>query len=287
MAVIIHFFRLRTKPRIDYEKLIYFFDGLDYCTINTNDDNVEMVCTDPIFDFPYRFLITKRSRVNSIYNLNSEYYNINLLVEIPSVLPEFVSRGILKFISELCHLFELDIYYNGVKDIEPFDMTKMIAYLAHERSAYLEEHKELEPHYVKRDKLNQICNFQQMLPYLPEKFKGEAIANPYLVFVDNRNQEVVFSVVWKLGTAMFFPPHLDYIHIEDENQFTTIVPAQVFFKYAEKHMFEIKDLLPNMRLLLLQGRNVNRVKKLMRKFRKVQESATNFTEIRIIDLIES
>ncbi|HOE78466.1 MAG TPA: hypothetical protein PKV63_07575, partial [Bacilli bacterium] len=63
--------------------------------------------------------------------------------------------------------------------------------------------------------------------------------------------------------------------------------AQVFFKYAEKHMFEIKDLLPNMRLLLLQGRNVNRVKKLMRKFRKVQESATNFTEIRIIDLIES
>ena len=156
MAVIIHFFRLRTKPRIDYEKLIYFFDGLDYCTINTNDDNVEMVCTDPVFDFPYRFLITKRSRVNSIYNLNSEYYNINLLVEIPSVLPEFVSRGILKFISELCHLFELDIYYNGVKDIEPFDMTKMISYLAQERSDYFEDHKDLERHYVKREKLNQI-----------------------------------------------------------------------------------------------------------------------------------
>jgi hypothetical protein len=163
----------------------------------------------------------------------------------------------------------------------------MISYLAQERSDYFEDHKDLERHYVKREKLNQICNFQQMLPYLPDKLKGEAEANPYLVFVDNRNQEVVFSIIWKLGTAMLFPPHLDYIHIEDENQFTTIVPAPVFFKYAEKHMYEIKDFLPNMRLLLLHGRNVNRVKKLMRKFRKVQESATNFNEIRIIDLIES
>ena len=73
--------------RIDYEKLIDYFDSMETCHINYYEDVVEMVYTDPVFDFPYRFLITKRSQVKSIYNLNVDYFNINLLVEIPILLP--------------------------------------------------------------------------------------------------------------------------------------------------------------------------------------------------------
>lgn len=286
MAVIIHFFRHRSKQRIDYEKLIYYFDDLEYCKIFYNEDSVELTCTDPVFDFPYRFLITKRSQVNSIYNLNSNYTNINLLVEIPSLLPEFVSRGILKFIMELCHLFELEVYYNGVKDIEQFDMAKMISYLSYERMAYLDDHKEIERHYLKRETLNQICNYQQMLPFLPSKLKEEAVLNSYLVLVDRETDEVALSINWRVGTPMIFPPHLDYVHIEEDDQFITIVPSAAFFKVAEKHMYSFKDYLPNMQLLLLHGRNINRVKKLVRKLRKVSVPTSNFNEIRIIDLLE-
>lgn len=286
MAVIIHFFRHRSKQRIDYEKLIYYFDDLDYCKIFYNEDSVELVCTDPIFDFPYRFLITKRSQVNSIYNLNSNYTNINLLVEIPSLLPEFVSRGILKFIMELCHLFELEVYYNGVKDIEQFDMAKMISYLAYERLAYLDDHKEIERHYLKREILNQICNYQQMIPFLPSKLKEEAIINPYLVLVDRATAEVALSIHWQVGTPLVFPPFLDYVHVEEDDQLITIIPAQEFFKQAEKFMYAIKDYLPNLQLLLLHGRNINRVKKVVRKLRKNSVPTTNFNEIRIIDLLE-
>ena len=69
MSIAIHFFRNRSLERIDYEKLIDYFDSMETCHINYYEDVVEMVYTDPVFDFPYRFLITKRSQVKSIYNL--------------------------------------------------------------------------------------------------------------------------------------------------------------------------------------------------------------------------
>ena len=95
MSITIHFFRNRSLERIDYEKLIDYFDSMETCHINYYEDVVEMVYTDPVFDFPYRFLITKRSRVSSLYRLNRDYTNLHFLCDVPSVLPQYISRLIL------------------------------------------------------------------------------------------------------------------------------------------------------------------------------------------------
>ena len=104
--MIIHFFRERSKPRMDFYQLIDgYFDNLENCVIKSNDDEVELKMNMSNFDFEYHFLITKRSRVSSLYRLNLEYSNINLLCEIPSVLPQYISRLIFKQINEICEKF--------------------------------------------------------------------------------------------------------------------------------------------------------------------------------------
>ncbi len=289
MSSTIHFFRNRSLERIDYEKLICYFDELDNCKIYYNDDSVEMICTDQNFDFPYHFLITKRSRVTSIYTLNPNFYNINLLVEIPILLPEVVSRNILVFVMKLCQMFELEVYYhngsNGVSDIEPFNMANLMTYIAKERNIYLETHPDIDVYYYDRDKLVEICNYQQMIPYLSTKVNADAIANPYIVLLDTETNEVKLSISYRVDTPMFFPPNLDYVHVE-EDDFITIVPANLFMKYNERYMYEPRNFIDKVRVLLLNGRGIRKVKANMRKLRKENVASSRFKEIRIIDLIE-
>lgn len=289
MACIIHFFRNRSLDRFDYEQLINHFTELENCEIKFDDEVYEMECVDPNFDFHYRFMITKRSRVNSIYNLNPNYYNIKLLVEIPTLLPEVVSRGILIKVMELCQMFDLEVYYNnkgnGVKDISPFNMANLMMFLAKEREIYLEEHPEDKIYYYNRNKLVEMCNYQQMIPLLISKINTETLANPYIIMIDNETNEVKTSILWECGTPMFFPPHLDYVHVQEED-FMTIAPAKLFMKYNERHMYEPRNFIDNVRVLLLAQRGAKKVKKNMRKLRKENVPGNRFTEIRIIDLIE-
>ena len=256
-----------------------------YSNINYYEDVVEMVYTDPVFDFPYRFLITKRSQVKSIYNLNVDYFNINLLVEIPILLPSYVTRCVLAFIMDVCKTFELEIYYEGIKNIEPFDMTGLMMFMEKEKMYFIEEHPEQEIFFEDREKLTQICQYQQMMPYLPSKIKDEATINPYIVMNDNDYKEIVYSIHWVAGTAMVFPPHLDYVHVEEDG-LVSIIPAQIFFKYCHKYMYELRDYMPNATLLLLCGRNVNRAKKAMKKARKDSVPHTLFTNKKLINIVE-
>ncbi len=285
MSISVHFFKNRSLERIDYEELINYFDELEECQITVNEDNVEIVYYDDIFDFSYRFLITKRSQVKSIYNLNADFFNINLLVEIPVLLPSFVTKSILVFVMDLCRTFELEIYYEGLQNIQPFDMTGLMMFLKTEREYYIEEHPEEEVYYVNRDKLMHVCNYQQMMPYLPSKIKDDAVINPYIVMLDNDYKEIAFSVLWRAGTPMVFPPELDYVHVEEDG-IVSIIPAPIFFKYCHKYMYELYDYMPGAALLLLCGRNVNRAKKVVKKLRKDSIPHTLFDEKSIINLIE-
>ena len=94
---------------------------------------------------------------------------------------------------DVCKTFELEIYYEGIKNIEPFDMTGLMMFMEKEKMYFIEEHPEQEIFFEDREKLTQICQYQQMMPYLPSKIKDEATINPYIVMNDNDYKEIVYS----------------------------------------------------------------------------------------------
>lgn len=286
--MIIHFFRERTKPRIDFYQLIDgYFDNLSNCSIVSNDDEVEITIDLPEFDFKYTYLITKRSRVSSLYRLNASYININLLCEIPIIVPQYISRIILKQISEICERFELSIYHEKLEDITNFDMFELISSIGNERLEYLKAHPEVKTYKVPMVALNDMCRYQSHVNYLTKLLKVEVIVPKYDMLVDKRTEMVKASISWKAGTPCIFPPQLDYVFIEEEENVVCIVPIEVFYKYTEKMMSEVKDDAIDFKVLHLSEKDAIRAKRCIRKMRKAIVSQSCFEHVKITDLIES
>ena len=137
--MVIHFFKSRREERINFVELYdEYFDKMDNVSI-INDEDVSSITINMVdFNFSYRYLITKRSRVSSIYKLNSDYVNVNMLVEIPLNIPQFLIRTILQQVDEMCKRFGLAIYYDQVDNIREFRLFDMLQAMLKERSKYLE-----------------------------------------------------------------------------------------------------------------------------------------------------
>ena len=59
MAINIHFFRNNTLDRLDYNKVLEFFDELPNFEVYYSTTDVEIVYSDKEFQFTYSYLITK------------------------------------------------------------------------------------------------------------------------------------------------------------------------------------------------------------------------------------
>ena len=284
--MIIYFFKDRCKERVDFYQLIdEYFDKLENTVITSNDDELDITFKIPNFDCSYRYLITKRSRVSCLYRLNPNYVNTFLLCELPDDVPMFVSRMMLKQVDELCRTFDLAIYHERIDNIKEFNMFEMIAILNKERTRFLEANPEIIKYPIDQDMLNEICTYESMIKELPSVVKDDIVANSYIVLKDSADH-IYFSVNWHVGLPTTFPPHLDFVHVEEEENLVNLVPIQVFYKYVEKLMYEIKDGSIGIKIRYLNENCSLKAKKYIRKMRKSVLSTYNYEVIKITDLIE-
>lgn len=285
--MVIHFFKSRSDERIDFEELIdNYFGTMKDIEISSDEEAVEIMLGMPDFNFSYRYLITKRSRVSSIYKLNSDYININMLVEIPLNIPQFIIRTILQQIDDMCKKFNLVIYYNQLDNIREFRMFEMLQSLLKERSNYLEQHPEIVKYKIPEHKLTQICLFQKVLKELPRIVKADLMANPYIVLVEKQTKNVELSITWRVGEPNVFPSLLSYVHVEEEENLVNVIPIDIFMKYAGRYMYEIKDSTATLNMLYLNEKGSLKVKKLLKKMRKNMISSNNFDVVKLTNLIE-
>lgn len=285
--MVIHFFRSRSEERIDFEELIdNYFGTMPNTQISNDDEVLEVLINIPDFDFAYSYLITKRSRVSSLYKLNSDYININMLVEIPLNIPQFLLRICLQQMDEMCKKFKLVIYYDQLDNIREFRMFEMLQSLLKERDKYLEDHSEVVRYKVPELKLNQICIYQKIQKNLSSIVKCDLMPNPYIVLLDKRTGKVELSINFKAGEPTVFPPQLSYVHVEEEENLINVIPVEAFMKIAEKHMYEIKDSVSELKMLFLNEKGSLKVKKHLKKVRKYMISSSNFDVIKLINLIE-
>ncbi len=284
--MIIYFFKARSDERIDFSELIDdYFDKLENTILTHDDEEFQAVFNIPYFDCSYRYLITKRSRVTSFYRLNSNYVNTFLLCEIPEAIPQYVIRLILKQINEMCIKFKFAIYHEKIDNIAEFNMFELIAVMTRERTKYLAEHPEIKTYPVEQDMLNEICTYESIINDIPNIVNDDIVATPYIILKD-ANNNVYFSVNWQVGRPTTFPPHLDFVHVEEEENLVNLVPIQVFNKFIEKYMYDVKNGSLDIKIKYLSESGSNKARKFIRKMRKSFVSTYNYETIKIIDLIE-
>lgn len=289
--MIIHFFRERIKERIDYSELLDgYFNNFSNANISSDNDAVDIEIVEENFDFSYHFFITKRARVHSMYKLSPDYVNTNILIEISAVLPKFLIRKILKVVGDLCKQFDLFVYHEGIKDITNFVMLDLLSFLDRERVSYIESHPGIY-YYMPQETLNSACTYLQIMPEISKSMNVDAMICPYDVLFDKEENKVALSITWQVGAPTIFPPLLDYIYVEEEGNLLSVIPANIFFKYAQKLMHEIAksknmDYEIDMNLLYLNEKNALRAKKLVRKMRKSVVNTSRFMNLKITDILE-
>ena len=285
--MVIHFFKNRSKERIDFVELIDgYFDLLDHCHIESTEEEVKITIDLVEFNCSYEYLITKRSRVSSIYKLNSEYININLLCEIPEAIPQYVMRVILKQIDELCKKFELEIYHDQVCNIVEFKLFDVLQILIKKRNNKIAENSEIKVYKVPEHVLNQVCLYQLIHEKLPTIVGQDLVPGSYLPLVDKLTKHVEFAINWKVDVPIVFPPQLSFIQVEEEENLIALIPSDIFFKYATRFTYEIKDNVVDLKMLYLDEKGCQKVKKLLRKMRKHMISISNYEVINLTNLVE-
>lgn len=284
--MIIYFFKERSKERINFEDLIDgYFDKLENVVITSTEEDLTATFHLPQFECSYKYSITKRARVSSIYRLNPSYVNTFLFCEIPDDVPQFITRTMLKQVDELCRMFDLAIYHDRIDNITEFDMFDLINVFSKEREIYLHENKDVIKYPVDQELLNEVCSYEAIRNELPSVVKDDIVPSPYMILKDI-NDSIYFCVNWRVGLPTTFPPHLDFVQIEEEENLVNLVPVQVFFKYVEKLMHEIKDNSLGLKIRYLNENSSLKAKKYIRKMRKSVLSTYKYEVVKITDLIE-
>ena len=281
----IHFFRNSTLEKIDFNKVLEFFDTIPNFTTYYTDDEVEIEYKDKEFDFEYRYLITKKSRVSKIYKLDPMYSNINFLLEMPLVIPTFLAKEVFTITQKLCKVFELGYYHDSFDDVQAFNIVDLLVFFDKLRSAYIDEVGLGDKIYYDSEKLNVICKFQRSVDSLIEYYHNDVTVNLCYPVIDKNSNESGICYDWRMGTPIIFAPYVDYINIQDVEEGNILIKKDVLFSIIVKHLVEIKNFLPDM--YIVKPKAAKACTKELRKIKKAMLLDKEFKVLHMCDVIEA
>lgn len=284
MAINIHFFRDSSLEKLDFAKVLEFFDEYPNFKVYYTDDEVQIDYRDDDFKFSYRYLITKKSRVNQIYKLNPKYLNVNFYLELPVLVPSFLVKEILTLTQKICKIFDLEIYNDAFKDVQPFNLADVFVLFEESRKKTIEEYGLQDKLPFPKDKLDEICRYQRSVASLREYYHNEVEVKPCEPILDKVTNEYGISTTWDVGTPMVFPPHLSYIYVREEQNLPFLVRRDDFMSIVGKYLIEIVNFLPDM--YILKPKQARAARKNVNKLRKVAIIDQNFKSIRLSNLID-
>lgn len=280
----IHFFRKSSLEKIDYAKVLEFFDSQPNFETYYTDDYVEIIHKDLEFNFSYRYLITKKSKVSKIYKLDPMYSNVNFLLEMPIMIPSFIAKEILSIIQKLSRTFELGIYHDSFPDVKPFNVVEFLDFFEKQRGLYIQENGLNGKITFDADKLNIICKFQRSVDSLVDYYHNEVAVNMCYPIIDKNTDESGICYDWKFGTPIIFAPHVTYINIIDEENGKMLVRRDELLVILNKYLSSITNYLPDM--YILKQKQAKNCKKELKKIKRIVMEK-DYRVLRMCDVVEA
>lgn len=284
MAINIHFFRDSGLEKLDFAKVLEFFDSYPNFKVFYTEDEVQIDYRDDDFKFSYRYLITKKSRVNNIYKLNPKFLNVNFYLELPVLVPSFLVKEILTITQKICKLFDLEIYNDSFSDVQPFNLADLVVLFEESRKQTIEDYGMQDKLPFPKDKLDEVCRYQRSVESLREYYHNEVEVNICEPILDKVTNEYGISTTWNVGTPTVFPPHLSYIYVKEEQNLPFLVRRDDFMSIVGKYLIEIVNFLPDM--YILKAKQAKSARKTVNKLRKVAIIDQNFKSIRLSNLLD-
>ena len=280
----IHFFRNSSLEKLDYFQVLEFFDNQPNFEIYYADDYVEILHVDSEFNFQYRFLITKKSRVSKIYKLNPMFTNVNFLLEMPILIPSFIAKEILSTIQKLCRTFELGIYHDAFNDVKQFNVVEFLDFIEKQRSVYIRDFDIDDKITFDGEKLNIICKFQRSVDSLIDYYHNEVAVNLCYPIIDKNTNESGICYDWKFGTPIIFAPYVTYINILDDENGKMLVRKDELLAILDRYLTPISNFLPDM--FILKQKQAKNCKKELKKIKKIMLDK-EYRVLSLCDVVEA
>jgi hypothetical protein len=205
-------------------------------------------------------------------------------LELPILIPTFIAKEILGFAQKLCKEFELVVYNDTFDDVRQFNLVELYSLFDKTRNAYIDEFGLQNKIPIDTEKLSEICKYQRTVDSLREYYHNEVDVNYCEPIIDKTTNEHGISCTWNFGIPTVFPPHLDYICINDEENVKFMVRRADFYAIVGKYLEEIVGFLPDM--YILKAKKARAARKTINKLRKFAIVDQNFKEVRISDFID-
>ena len=215
--------------------------------------------------------------------MNPAYTNVNFLLELPILIPSFLVKEILTLTQKICKLFDLEIYNDAFKDVQPFNLADVVVLFENTRTQTIEEYGLQDKLPFIKEKLDEICRYQRSVASLREYYHNEVDVNLVEPIIDKITNEYGISVVWNVNRPTVFPPHLKFVYVKEEQNIPFLVLIKDLMSIKSKYMRNF-NILPDM--YIIKAKQVKKAKKAINKLRKVAIIDQNFKSIRLANLLD-
>ena len=283
---ILHFFKEKTR-QFDYERLLSFFNDVPEATIiDTDDASSELRITyrHPILKSSADFVVSRRSTVQDIYRLDPHFLDVNFRLEVPLLTPTYSSNIIFEITQKLCKEFNFSTYNALYEDVMPFRFEVVSRGFEIAKQNFKDKFSyQLDNYYsYPQTKLNECLKYVNEQYDLHRYYKEQNVIVPNYFVSIGENDKVHFTMEWREGTRVVFPPHIDYIYYRFGLDTKTLPYDEVMAK-IEKFTENVPGFIENTKVISLK--RMKKIDKIIKKT-KFTQVKTTFTRIELDKVID-
>jgi hypothetical protein len=260
----LHFFKEKTR-QIDIDLLLNYFRDRDDFKTEMDETSVRFTYENNTLCIGYQYTITPRSTVPDIYRLSPNYLDVNIHIDIPIVMSDFMYQVFLKDIEKFAKTFKLFLYHPLFEDVMPFRYELLTEVFRMIKTKYIQKHYDEMKDYVFVDQriLYKILKYENDITELKTYYKDIKTFVPKYQLLDN-GQNLIYAIEIQDGLLTVIPPEINTVFIRLKDQSLKAFDYVSVSKKLEPLLSKVPGTIEGTQVLL---------KKHLAKFYKILKKA--------------
>lgn len=265
----LHFFKEKSR-KIDVEALIDYFESIEGFTVKPSEEQVLIKYLHPRLNYEAKFVITPKSTVPDIYRLDPRYLDLNFQLSFQLITPYYVADHIFEIVKKLVTLFDFYVYNEMFENVLPFKIEVTMKAFEMLKEAYIKKNPIFLSDYYRigRNKSNAVFRYLDDQGELLNYYKELNTYVPNIHVLLTNKKEYKLAIEWKENTLTVFPPYIDYIFYNRNNEIE-VIDFEEFFTKTEKYLSDVPGFIKETKVInRKQGKKINRIMR-KAKFSKI------------------
>lgn len=221
MVLFRYYFFKENNRSYDLSDLLAFFSAIPEITVDKHNDDRVMHYRNDILNFEADFVISNKSIVPNLAQINPKYWDVNIRLEFSAILQSYKVEMLIEIVDQMCKRFGFFVYNEIFEDVSPFRKSMLLKAFEVVKIAYKKTYEEEISEYNKldTDNLNLVYSYLEQRGNFLELYKSENIYPlEYLFYRQKGLRQAYVSVKWDGITPCILPPCIDILTIYEAKQ---------------------------------------------------------------------